>query len=65
MLRAAVKAETEVGLKAKEIMDRGDLVPDEVVVGIIAERLEAPDCANGFMLDGFPRTIAQARRSTG
>ncbi|MCW2310181.1 adenylate kinase [Rhodobium gokarnense] len=60
MLRAAVKAETEVGLKAKEIMDRGDLVPDEVVVGIIAERLEQPDCANGFMLDGFPRTIAQA-----
>ncbi|MBB4301590.1 adenylate kinase [Rhodobium orientis] len=60
MLRAAVKAETEVGLKAKEIMDRGDLVPDEVVVGIIAERIEAADCANGFMLDGFPRTIAQA-----
>ena len=60
MLRAAVKAETEVGLKAKEIMDRGDLVPDAVVIGIISERIDAQDCANGFMLDGFPRTIAQA-----
>lgn len=60
MLRAAVKAETEIGLKAKDIMARGDLVPDAVVVGIIEERIEEPDCANGFILDGFPRTVAQA-----
>lgn len=60
MLRAAVKAETEIGLKAKDIMARGDLVPDEVVVGIIEERIEEPDCVNGFILDGFPRTVAQA-----
>ncbi|RAI04232.1 adenylate kinase [Acuticoccus sediminis] len=60
MLRAAVKAETEIGLKAKDIMNRGDLVPDEVVVGIVEERIEEPDCKNGFILDGFPRTVAQA-----
>lgn len=60
MLRAAVKAETPVGLKAKEIMDRGDLVPDEVVVQIVSDRLDEPDCANGFILDGFPRTVPQA-----
>lgn len=60
MLRAAVDAETEIGLKAKDIMARGDLVPDEVVVGIIADRIEDPDCADGFILDGFPRNIAQA-----
>ena len=60
MLRAAIKAETPVGLKAKDIMSRGELVPDEVVVGIISERLDHDDARNGFVLDGFPRTIAQA-----
>src|SRR3712207_4713923 len=60
MLRAAIKAETQVGLKARDIMSRGELVPDDVVVGIIAERLDQEDARNGFVLDGFPRTIAQA-----
>ncbi|MGE3148734.1 MAG: adenylate kinase [Pseudorhodoplanes sp.] len=60
MLRAAVAAETPVGLKAKDIMARGELVPDEVVVAIIAERIAQPDARNGFILDGFPRTVAQA-----
>jgi adenylate kinase len=60
MLRAAVAAETPVGLQAKDIMARGDLVPDDVVVGIIADRIEAPDCAKGFILDGFPRNVKQA-----
>jgi adenylate kinase len=60
MLRAAVKAETPVGLKAKGIMDRGELVPDEVVIQIVSERLDEPDCGNGFILDGFPRTVPQA-----
>jgi adenylate kinase len=60
MLRAAVKAETPVGLRAKDIMARGDLVPDEVVVQIVSDRIEQPDCGNGFILDGFPRTVAQA-----
>ncbi|MCQ0990191.1 adenylate kinase [Jiella marina] len=60
MLRAAVAAETEVGKKAKAIMDAGDLVPDEVVNAIVAERIEQPDCANGFILDGYPRTLKQA-----
>lgn len=60
MLRAAVKAGTPVGLKAKEIMAAGGLVPDEVVVGIIADRLAEADCAKGFILDGFPRTLPQA-----
>ena len=60
MLRAAVKAGTPVGLKAKEIMAAGGLVPDEVVVGIIADRIAEADCARGFILDGFPRTLPQA-----
>ncbi len=60
MLRAAVKAETPVGLKAKDIMARGELVSDEVVIGIIDDRLKEADVKNGFILDGFPRTVAQA-----
>ena len=60
MLRAAVAAETEVGLKAKDIMASGGLVPDEIVIGIISDRIELPDAANGFILDGFPRTVPQA-----
>jgi adenylate kinase len=60
MLRAAVAAETPIGLKAKDIMASGGLVPDEVVVGIISDRLDQPDAANGFILDGFPRTVPQA-----
>src|SRR5215831_1187830 len=61
MLRAAVAAGTELGKKSKAIMDRGDLVPDDVVVGIIAERLQKPDCTKGVIFDGFPRTVAQAK----
>lgn len=60
MLRAAVKAGTEIGRKAKAIMDAGELVPDAVVNGIVSERIDAEDCANGFILDGYPRTLAQA-----
>jgi adenylate kinase len=60
MLRAAVEAGTETGRQAKAIMDRGELVPDAVVVRIIAERLEQPDCKGGVILDGFPRNLAQA-----
>jgi adenylate kinase len=60
MLRAAVAAGTPVGLKAKAIMDRGDLVPDDVMIAIIADRIDRPDSAKGFVLDGFPRTVAQA-----
>jgi adenylate kinase len=60
MLRAAVAAGTPVGLKAKAVMDRGDLVSDEIVVGIIADRIEEADARQGFILDGFPRTVAQA-----
>ena len=60
ILRAAVKNGTPVGLKAKEYMDKGALVPDEVIIGIIKERLAEPDCEKGYILDGVPRTIAQA-----
>src|SRR5580704_5311095 len=60
MLRAAVKAETPVGLRAKDIMARGELVPDDVVVAIVADRIAEKDAAGGFILDGFPRTVAQA-----
>ena len=60
MLRAAVRAETPIGLRAKDIMARGDLVPDEVVNQIVADRVVEKDCDNGFILDGFPRTVAQA-----
>jgi adenylate kinase len=60
MLRAAVAAGTPVGLRAKAIMDRGELVPDEVVVAIVADRIDQPDTARGFVLDGFPRTVPQA-----
>jgi adenylate kinase len=60
ILRAAVKESTPLGAKAKGFMDQGKLVPDEIVIGIIAERLKAKDCDSGFILDGFPRTIPQA-----
>ncbi len=60
MLRAAVAAQTEIGKQAKALMDAGKLVSDDVVIGIVAERIEEADCAKGFILDGFPRTLAQA-----
>jgi adenylate kinase len=60
ILRAAVRDQTELGRKAKEYMDRGDLVPDEVIVGVIAERVTGPEAEDGFILDGFPRTTGQA-----
>ena len=60
ILRAAVKNGTPTGLRAKEYMDAGKLVPDDVIIGIISERLQEPDCADGYILDGVPRTIAQA-----
>ena len=60
ILRAAVKEGTPIGLQAKSYMDAGKLVPDEIIIGIIQERLAEPDCAGGFILDGVPRTIAQA-----
>ena len=61
MLRSAIQEKTELGLKAKGFMDQGALVPDEVVVGLISVRSQMPDCANGFILDGFPRTVSQAQ----
>jgi len=60
ILRAAVREGTAIGLEAKEYMDRGDLVPDEVIIGVIAERIASPEAAHGFILDGFPRTLPQA-----
>jgi len=61
MFRAAVKEGTPMGLKAKEYMDKGGLVPDEVVIGVVGERLKKDDCVKGYVLDGFPRTLEQAR----
>ncbi|EKV29288.1 Adenylate kinase [Caenispirillum salinarum AK4] len=60
MLRAAVAAGTELGKQAKQVMDAGQLVSDDLMIGLISERVDQPDCANGFILDGFPRTIPQA-----
>lgn len=60
MLRAAVKAQTPLGLEAKKIMDSGGLVSDDIIIGLVNERLKEPDCANGYLFDGFPRTIPQA-----
>ena len=60
MLRSAIAAGTELGMKAKQIMDAGQLVSDEIMVGMISERMAEDDCANGVILDGFPRTVAQA-----
>ncbi|GAE26057.1 adenylate kinase [Halalkalibacter wakoensis JCM 9140] len=60
MFRAAIKGQTELGVKAKSFMDAGELVPDEVTIGIVRERLSEDDCKDGFLLDGFPRTVAQA-----
>jgi adenylate kinase len=64
MLRAAVKAGTELGLKAKAVMDSGALVSDEIIIGLVKERIAQPDCAKGFLFDGFPRTIPQAEALT-
>lgn len=60
MLRAAVKAGTKLGMEAKTFMDAGGLVPDEVIIGLVKDRIQEPDCSNGFLFDGFPRTIPQA-----
>ena len=60
ILRSEIKQQTKLGLEAKKYMDAGQLVPDEVVIGIVASRLTQPDCKNGFLFDGFPRTLPQA-----
>ncbi len=61
MLRAAIAAGTELGRQAKAVIDAGELVSDEIIIGLVTDRIAAPDCANGFLLDGFPRTLAQAQ----
>ena len=60
MLRAAIKEKTELGIKAQTVIDRGDLVSDDIILGLVQQRISKPDCKNGFLLDGFPRTLAQA-----
>jgi adenylate kinase len=60
MLRAAIKAGTDLGMAAKKVMDAGGLVSDDIMIGLVKDRLKEPDCANGYLFDGFPRTIAQA-----
>ncbi|MBO4385177.1 MAG: adenylate kinase [Clostridia bacterium] len=65
MLRAEIKAETPLGVEAKSLIDRGELVPDEIIIGMVKNRIGMPDCENGFLLDGFPRTIAQAESLMG
>jgi adenylate kinase len=60
MLRAAVKAQSKLGMQAKEVMESGGLVSDDIIIGLVKERIKEPDCANGFLFDGFPRTIPQA-----
>ncbi|MGD8504119.1 MAG: adenylate kinase [Syntrophobacterales bacterium] len=65
ILRAAVKEGTQLGKEAKSYMDKGELVPDSVVIGIVEERIKEPDCAKGYMLDGFPRTVPQAEALDG